>query len=141
MAKRKADAIWHGDLKNGKGQLTTESGALDAGYSFSTRFEDKRGTNPEELIGAAHAGCFSQALAHELSEDGYTPEKIETQALVSLVKTDEGFKISKVELNTQVKVPDVDQEVFIQKAEGAKKNCPVSKALAGVDIILKAELI
>lgn len=140
MAVRKASAIWQGNLKEGNGRLNVESGSLDAPYSFGSRFEEGTGTNPEELIGAAHAGCFSMALSGILSEAGHKPEKIETSAGVRLDKTEGGFTISEIELTVRATIPDIDDETFRKHADEAKRNCPVSRALTGVKISLKAEL-
>ena len=115
------------------------SGAFEGEYSFASRFEDGQGTNPEELIGAAHAGCFSMALANELAEAGYDPEQVDTDAAVNLDA--ETLAIDHVALTTEVRIPDIDPETFQEFAEGAKENCPVSKALAGVEITLSATLI
>lgn len=140
MAIRKASAVWEGSLKEGKGRVAAESGLLDSPYSFTSRFEQGQGTNPEELIAAAHAGCFSMALAHGLSQAGHQPKRISTEADVQLDKVEGGFKISKITLNCQGEVPDIDADAFQKQADEAKTNCPVSKALAGVEIELKAEL-
>ena len=110
-------------------------------YSFGSRFEEAPGTNPEELIGAAHAGCFSMALAHELAQKGYSPRQIRTYADVTLVKENGGFTIRTVELSTEAEVPGIDEETFLTFATGSKENCPVSKALAGTEIKLKAKLV
>jgi len=141
MAKRKANAVWEGDLKNGKGRLSVESGAFTGKYSFSSRFEEGQGTNPEELIGAAHAGCFSMALSGDLSRAGYTADEIETEAIVSIEKGESGFEISGIKLVTKARVPGIEMEEFAKIASGAKKNCPVSKALAALDIQLEAHLL
>lgn len=141
MPVRNANAVWEGGLREGNGQLEVESGAYEGSYSFSTRFEDEPGTNPEELIGAAHAGCFSMALAGALGEAGYEPERVETDAKVHLDKGEEGFTITTIELHTEAEVPHIDEETFQEQAEGAKSNCPVSRALAGVDIELHATLV
>lgn len=136
MPKRRAEATWNGDLKNGKGKLSFGSGAYEGAYSFKSRFEEGSGTNPEELIGAAHAGCFSMALSAELAEGGFSPESVTTNAEVSL----EDGSITTIVLKTEANVPDIDEDTFKEHAEGAKENCPVSKALAGVDIKLDASL-
>ncbi len=137
MPIKKADAIWKGDLKNGKGTMNVESGTFkEAGYSFATRFEDKAGTNPEELIGAAHAGCFSMALSNELDSAGFTPESVSTKAEVTL----DGGAITTIKLITNAVVPKIDEAKFNEIANGAKKGCPVSKALTGVTIELNATL-
>lgn len=140
MAVRNANARWEGGLKNGKGKVSLGSGAFEGNYSFKSRFEEGTGTNPEELIGAAHAGCFSMALSGNLEKAGFSPESIETKAEVHLAKAGEGFKISKIKLTTHAKVPNIKQEEFKQQANLAKENCPVSKALTGVAIELDATL-
>lgn len=140
MPTRKAQAKWTGDLKNGKGNMSFGSGAYEGAYSFKSRFEEGRGTNPEELIGAANAGCFSMALAADLADAGFSPESVNTNADVILEFVDGDPAITTIVLNTKATVPDVDDDTFQEIAEGAKKNCPVSKALAGVNIKLNAEL-
>lgn len=128
--KRKATAVWTNGIKDGKGTLSTDSGVLsETQYSFSTRFEDGKGTNPEELIGAAHAGCFSMALSGILGDSGLTPERIHTTAAVTLVKKDEGFEITAVHLDVSAKIPDADQQAFETAANKAKAGCPVSRLL------------
>ncbi len=128
--KRNASAIWQGGIKEGSGSISTHSGVLDgAAYGFNTRFEDEPGTNPEELIGAAHAGCFSMALSLMLGEAGITPERIHTEAAVNLRKTDDGFEIDAVHLDVAVSAPGADETEFKRVAEQAKANCPVSKVL------------
>ncbi len=141
MIKRKANAVWKGDLKSGQGTMSMESGAFEGQYSFSSRFEEGKGTNPEELIGAAHAGCFSMALSADLSKAGYTVKEVSTEAIVSLEKGEAGFSISRIKLVAKARVPDIEMEEFSEIAQGAKKNCPVSKALTGVDIYLEAHLL
>jgi lipoyl-dependent peroxiredoxin len=141
MAIRTGQGIWEGDLKSGKGKVKLGSGAFEGQYSFSSRFEDGIGTNPEELIGAAHAGCFSMALSGALAEAGFTPKKIETTAKVHLNKTSHGFKITSIELYTNANVPMIDNKRFQELAENAKKNCPVSQALSATEIKLQANLI
>lgn len=140
MPVREAKAVWNGTLKEGKGTMRLGSGAFEGAYSFSSRFEEGKGTNPEELIGAAHAGCFSMALAGGLGKAGMTPRKIETSSKVHIGKVGEGFGITKIELNTRGDVPGIDEATFRKYAEDAKKGCPVSKALAGVEIVLDAKL-
>ncbi len=140
MPKRKAKATWNGDLKNGKGNMSFGSGAYKGAYTFKSRFEEGTGTNPEELIGAAHAGCFSMALSADLAESGYSPESVTTNADVSLEMVDGDPAITTIVLNVTANVPDIDEDTFMEIAEGAKKNCPVSKALGGVNIELNAEL-
>ena len=141
MAKRTASAVWEGALREGKGTVKLGSGAFTGQYSFASRFEEGTGTNPEELIGAAHAGCFSMALAAGLTKAGFNPTRISTTASVSLEKVGEGFKITTIELNTQAEVPNIDEKTFLEQAEMAKKNCPVSQALAGTEIRLNAKLV
>ncbi len=140
MPTRKAEAKWTGDLKNGKGNMSFGSGAYEGAYSFKSRFEEGTGTNPEELIGAANAGCFSMALAADLADAGFSPESVNTNADVILEFVDGDPAITTIVLNTKANVPDVDDDTFQEIAESAKKNCPVSKALAGVNIKLNAEL-
>ena len=138
--KRSGSAVWNGSLREGKGAVSTESGVLsDARYSFSTRFEDGQGTNPEELIAAAHAGCFSMALSGQLGQAGLTPESINTTAAVTLEKTDAGFTITAVHLEVTAIVPGADQASFETAANNAKANCPVSRLL-NADITMNARL-
>ena len=128
--QRSATAIWSGNLKEGKGNISTQSGILDnAQYGFNTRFEDGPGTNPEELIAAAHAGCFSMALSLELTQAGFKVDKIETNAEVTLEKNDQGFSITAVHLDLTATLPGADKVIFEQLANKAKENCPVSKLL------------
>ena len=128
--KRKATAIWQGGLKDGKGVISSASGVLEqAQYSFGTRFEEGKGTNPEELIAAAHAGCFSMALSNKLGESNLTPTSIHTTATVTLEKTDEGFTITAVHLDVRGKVPGATDEAFETAANQAKAGCPVSRVL------------
>jgi osmotically inducible protein OsmC len=141
MAVRKAEAEWTGNLREGKGRVKLGSGAYEGEYSFVSRFEDGKGTNPEELIGAAHAGCFSMALSAGLTKAGLSPKRIHTTAQVHLEKVGEAFEITRIELDTQAEVPGVDEKAFLEHAENAKKGCPVSKALAGPKIELKARLL
>jgi osmotically inducible protein OsmC len=140
MAERKANAVWKGKLKNGKGSVALGSGAFKGEYSFASRFESGNGTNPEELIGAAHAGCFSMALAHALEEAGHDPKEIATSARVSIEKAGDGFKITVIALETEGKVGGIDEKSFVEHAEKAKATCPVSQALAGTEIRLRATL-
>ncbi|MEQ9885932.1 OsmC family protein [Pectobacterium zantedeschiae] len=131
---KKGQAHWEGDIKQGKGTVSTESGALQQQpYGFNTRFEDKPGTNPEELIGAAHAACFSMALSLMLGEEGHKPESIDTTADVSLDKVDGGFAITKIALHSTVTLPGIDEATFDKIIQKAKAGCPVSK-------VLKAEI-
>ena|SRR5262245_29953405 len=141
MAVRTANAVWEGNLQAGKGKMALGSGAFEGQYSFASRFEDGVGTNPEELIGAAHAGCFSMALAATLSNSGFEPKSVRTTAKVHLLKKDGGFAIPTIDLDTEASVPGIDAAKFQELAETAKKNCPVSKALASVEIKLNAKLV
>ena len=141
MPVRTAEAEWKGNLSRGSGRMKLGSGAFEGSYSFVSRFGDGPGSNPEELIGAAHAGCFSMALSHMLSEAGHIPDVVHTSAKVHIDKVEDGFKITSIELVTQGKVPGIDEETFREKAEAAKEGCPVSKALAGTEIKLQAELL
>ncbi len=128
--ERRASAIWSGDLKTGKGSISTESGTLsNAQYSFTTRFENGVGTNPEELIAAAHAGCFSMALSAQLGAAGMKPERIETSATVTLNKSENGWSITDIHLEVKAKVPGADPAAFNKAANDAKAGCPVSKLL------------
>ena len=130
MTVKKASAVWKGGIKDGGGTISTETGVLkDAPYGFKSRFENGRGTNPEELIAAAHAGCFSMALSLMLGNEGLKPEKIETQAEVTLDKVGEGFEITASHLNVVAKIPGTDQAKFERIANKAKEGCPVSKVL------------
>ena len=140
MPTRTANAVWKGNLKEGSGTLKTESGAVEGSYSFPSRFENGKGTNPEELLGAAHAGCFSMALANMLAQAGHTPESVTTTAKVHLDMKD-GPNINKIELQTEAKVPGLDEAAFQEHAQKAKEGCPVSKALKAVDITLDAKLV
>ena len=128
--KRNGSAVWRGGLKDGKGTVSTDSGVLsNTQYSFSTRFEDGKGTNPEELIAAAHAGCFSMALSAQLGNAGMTAEQIQTTASVSLDKTDGGFAITAVHLDVRAKIPGADKQAFETAANNAKSGCPLSRVL------------
>jgi osmotically inducible protein OsmC len=138
--KRSASAAWQGGLKDGKGSISTQSGVLkDAQYGFSTRFEDGPGTNPEELIGAAHAGCFTMALSAQLGEAGLTADSLKTTATVTLDKVEGGFSITAVHLDLVAKIPGATQQVFEAATKNAKLNCPVSKLL-NAKITLEAKL-
>ncbi len=138
--QRKASAQWKGGLKDGKGVVSTASGALrNVPYTFSMRFEDAPGTNPEELVAAAHAGCFSMALSAELGKAGYRPESIETKATLNFDKTDAGFTATSIHLETVAKVPGADSAKFQAAAEAAKKGCPISRLLRA-DITMSAKL-
>ena len=140
MPTRNADARWEGNLQDGKGTLRTQTGSVDLPYSFSSRFEEGQGTNPEELIAAAHAGCYSMALANELSKAGHVPTSVETTAKVHLEKGDAGFSISRIDLVAVAAVADLDDDAFQEIAAKTSKACPVSKALSAVDITLDASL-
>jgi lipoyl-dependent peroxiredoxin len=140
MPVRNANARWEGGLPEGHGTMALGSGAFEGQYSYGSRFESGTGTNPEELIGAAHAGCFSMALAGILGRAGHDSEAIETSARVHLDKAGDGFAITTIELATQASVPGISDEEFQREAEDAKRNCPVSGALAGVEIKLEARL-
>jgi lipoyl-dependent peroxiredoxin len=140
MPVRTADAQWEGSLQDGKGTMRFGSGAFEGQYSFASRFEEGTGTKPEELIAAAHAGCFSMALAAGLSRAGHVPNRVHTTAKVHLEKGDAGFRISTIELDTEADVPDIDAAAFQKEADAAKVGCPVSQALAAVDIKLNARL-
>jgi osmotically inducible protein OsmC len=141
MPKRTASAVWNGSLTEGSGTMRMGSGAYEGPYSFQSRFEEGDGTNPEELIAAAHAGCFSMALSAELGNAGHEVESVETDATVHLDKVPEGFAIKRIDLHTRVTAPGVDEGAFREAAEAAKKGCPVSQALAAVETIeLDAEL-
>jgi osmotically inducible protein OsmC len=141
MAVRTSEAEWKGNLLNGKGTMKFGSGAYEGAYSFQSRFEEGTGTNPEELIAAAHAGCFSMALSGGLSAAGFVPNRVHTTASVRLEKVGDGFAITKIHLVTEAEIPGIDNATFQQQAEGAKKGCPVSKALAGPEITLEAKLV
>jgi osmotically inducible protein OsmC len=141
MVARRAEAEWQGDLRSGKGQVSLGSGAWSGPYSFRSRFESGDGTNPEELIGAAHAGCFSMALAAGLTAAGHAPERIHTVATVDIEQQDGGFAIPRILLKTEARVPGIDEAGFGEHAQAAKANCPVSKALAGTTIKLEAKLL
>jgi len=141
MAVRTASAVWLGNLREGKGTVALGSGAYEGPYSFASRFEEGKGTNPEELIGAAHAGCFSMALSAGLTKAGFAPKRIATSARVHLNKVGDGFKITKVELKTEAEIPGLAVEEFLAQAEAAKKGCPVSQALAATEIVLEARLV
>lgn len=137
---RKASAVWNGSIKEGKGRISTDSGVLsDTQYSFSTRFEDGHGTNPEELIAAAHAGCFSMALSGQLTTAGHAPEAINTTATVTMEKTDAGFTITKVHLDVTASVPGIDHAGFTTAANNAKAGCPISRVL-NAEITMTATL-
>jgi osmotically inducible protein OsmC len=141
MPARKADAHWEGSIRDGKGRVRLGSGAFEGQYSFTSRFEDGPGTNPEELLGASHAGCFTMALSLVLSEAGHPPESLDTDATVRIDRDGDGFTITRIDLAVRGRVPGIDEETFAQSAQAAKDNCPLSKALASVpEINLEATL-
>jgi osmotically inducible protein OsmC len=140
MPTRNAEAVWEGDLKSGKGTVKLGSGAYSGPYSFQSRFENGTGTNPEELIAAAHAGCFSMALSHALAQAGHPPKRVHTTAKVHLEKTAGGFAIPRIDLVCEAEVPGLGEAAFKEQAEQAKKSCPVSKLLAAAEITLDARL-
>ena len=138
---RKAKAVWHGTGRAGNGNLSTDSGVLaETPYSFKTRFENEKGTNPEELIAAAHAGCFTMALAFGLQAAGFTPTELNTEAAVALEPEGKGFRISRSALTLRASVPNLDDAKFVDMARDAEKNCPVSKVL-NAEIVLDAKLV
>ncbi|QLG64046.1 OsmC family protein [Halorarum salinum] len=140
MPTRQAETTWRGG-KDGSGDFGTESGQVEGTFRFPTRFEDEPGTNPEELIGAAHSGCFSMQLTALLGEEGYTPDSLHTEADVHLERADGGgFEIPRIDLTLEAEIPDVDEDTFEEIAREAKETCPVSKALAGPEITLDATL-
>ncbi|MGI4787549.1 MAG: OsmC family protein [Janthinobacterium lividum] len=141
MAVRTADAQWSGTLKEGSGSMKLGSGAFEGPFSFKSRMEEGMGTNPEELIGAAHAGCFSMQFSAMLEHSGFTPDNIHTAAKVYFGPDGPGFSITKIELTTEGKVPGIDDAKFQEIASAAKAGCPVSKALAGTEITLNAKLV
>ncbi len=141
MPTRNAEAEWFGKVTDGKGHMKLGSGSYDGPFSYKSRMEDGTGTNPEELIGAAHAGCFSMALSAIMTEKGITATRISTKAAVKFEKVPAGFAITHVDLTTEAEVPGIDQAAFEGYAKAAKENCPVSKALTGTEISLKATLI
>jgi lipoyl-dependent peroxiredoxin len=138
MAVRKASAVWNGTLKEGKGYMKVGSGAFEVAYTFASRFEEEPGTNPEELVGAAHAGCFSMYLSALLTDAGYPPTQIRTSARVHL---GEGPRITLIELDTEAEVPNLDEKTFLENVERSKQNCPVSMALTGPTVRVTARLI
>lgn len=142
MPTRKAEAQWEGNLAEGSGRLKVGSGAFEGPYSFKSRFEDgESATNPEELIGAAHAGCFTMALTAQLSRAGIKPTRIHTTAQVKLEKVGDAFSITRIDLDMEAEIPGIDDATFQKNALDAKQNCPVSKALAGTEIGLTARLL
>lgn len=140
MPGRNAQAVWKGDLQSGNGNVKLGSGAYDGQYSFKSRFEDGTGTNPEELLGAAHAGCFSMALSAALSRQGFTVNSVDTTATVHLEKGESGFSIARIDLVTKGDVEGIDEAKFKQEAEAAKSGCIVSRALSAVPMTITASL-
>jgi lipoyl-dependent peroxiredoxin len=140
MPVRNAEAEWKGSITEGNGTMKLGSGAFEGAYSFKTRMGDEPGTNPEELIGAAHAGCFSMAFSAALGKAGFAPQSIETKAAVRFDKVGDGFAITKIDLTTTADIPEIDDAKFQELAKAAKEGCPVSKALAGTEINLQASL-
>lgn len=140
MLTRKSESVWKGDLVHGNGTMKLGSGAFEGPYSFLSRFKDGSGTNPEELIGAAHSGCFSMAFSNMLAEAGYTPTRVATEAFVRMDKVGGGFKIVRIDLVCSASIDDIEEATFQEIAEKAKTGCPVSQALAAVPITLKATL-
>lgn len=141
MLVRTGNAVWEGNLKEGKGTVALGTGAFKGPYSFTSRFENGQGTNPEELIAAAHAGCFSMAFANGLDQAGHRAKKVATTARVQMEKGEAGFGITQIELQVEADVPGIDEAKFMEVAEKAKAGCPVSRALAAVKITLKAKLL
>ena len=141
MPTRTAEAVWNGSLMEGKGTMTLGSKAFSGGYDWQARSGEGAGTNPEELLGAAHAGCFSMALSHQLAQAGHPPTRVHTTAKVSFEKQAEGFAIARIDLSTEAQVPGIDDAQFQKFAEGAKEGCPVSKALKATPINLTAKLV
>src|SRR5687767_924560 len=141
MPTRNASAVWNGDLFKGVGNVKLGSGAYEGQYNFSSRFESGTGTNPEELLGASHAACFSMALSAGLGKAGFTPTRVSTTAKVTVDKVGEGFKITKIQLATEAVVPGVDEAKFREVAEATKTGCPISQALSAVPMELDAKLI
>ena len=140
MPVRESDAAGEGDLRGGRGKMRFGGGAYEGQYSFSSRFEEGTGPNPEELIAAAHAGCFSMAFSGSLAKAGFTPTNVATTASVYLDRVGEGWKITRINLDTVGKVPNISESQFLELAEGAKKNCPVSQLLTGAEITLNSRL-
>lgn len=141
MATRTAEAVWEGNFRDGSGTVSLGSGAFEGSYSAASRFEEGDGTNPEELLGAAHAGCFSMALSLGLQRAGYNATRIHTVAKVHLNKVENGFKVTSIDLETEATVPGIDEATFMEQAEGAKKGCPISQALSATEITLQAKLM
>lgn len=141
MAIRSSEATWEGSLREGKGVMKLGSGAFTGAFSFATRFEEQPGTNPEELVAAAHAGCFSMALSAGLGNAGFTPTRVQTTAKVHLGRVDNKSRITRIELESEAEVPGISEETFQSIAEATKTGCPISAALAAVEITLNARLV
>jgi osmotically inducible protein OsmC len=141
MPIRTGQADWHGNLKEGNGTLRTGSGAYEGPYSFMSRFEEGAGTNPEELVAAAHAGCYSMALSNGLDQAGFTPRRVSTKASAHLTKGDDGFAVRRIELDVEAEVPNIDEARFVEIAEKTKTACPISKLLTGAEITLSVKLL
>jgi len=140
MPVRTASARWEGTLREGNGRVRLGSGVFEGAYSFTSRFEEGTGTNPEELLAAAHAGCFAMALNATLERNGFTAESVDTEARVKLERGEEGFRITRIELEARARVPGIDEQKFQELAQQAKDGCPLSQALKAVEITLAAEL-
>lgn len=141
MAVRNAEAVWEGNLKSGKGSMKVGSGAFESPFTYATRFEEEPGTNPEELIGAAHAGCFSMALSGDLEKAGFSPRRVYTKAQIHLGRVEGKARITEIHLDTEADVPGISNEQFQQIANGTKVGCPISAALEAVNITLTARLM
>lgn len=141
MATRFADAVWKGNLQEGQGMMRLGTGQFEGSYTFKSRFEEGPGTNPEELIAAAEAGCFSMAFASDLSKAGFTPNRVQTHAEVIMEMVNNQPTIRRIQLNTEADVPGIDEKRFQEIGEGAKKNCPVSRALGAIQVNLTARLV
>jgi osmotically inducible protein OsmC len=141
MPVRTAESVWEGNLRDGRGTMKMASGAYEGDYSWTSRFEEGAGTNPEELIAAAHSGCFSMAFSGDLGKAGFSPRRVHTTARVHVDKVESGWKITTIELDTEGDVPGIDEAKFQEIAEGAKKGCPVSQLVTGANIKLTARLV
>lgn len=141
MPVRQSQAEWKGNLREGSGTVKVGKGVFEGAYSFPSRFEDGQGTNPEELIAASHAACYSMALSAGLGKAGFNPTRVATVAKAHLEKVGEGFEITLIELETEAEIPGIDEKTFLEQAEAAKKGCPISKALAATTIKLSAKLL
>ena len=141
MKTTSSSAVWQGNLAKGSGKIKLDISGFEVSYNAAWRFEDSKGTNPEEFIAAAHAACYSMALSHQLSQKGFIPREVRTEATVLMDRNDKGFLISEIQLNTKADVPGLDEKRFLEMAEDAKVNCPVSKALSAVKISLQAKLV